>query len=447
MPPRPHDRLRVLLDVSQFGIVQEQRHKAHHRAGIHRVVMHTVRALREAPDVDVALCARERMQATLAFVDEHPELRELPFRIPARKRWGWQLRSRVVDPHDRLGVHPPGALPLRALNRLLFEVNEVLDAWTGPVGLTAFRRADVFHSPVYALPALRDRVRRVRRVRYYLTIYDVIPFRFPEFSSWGGEAWLRHIIERIGPEDNVLAISEHSRRDLLDACPQIAPERVYVTHLAADPERFYPCADPARRAQVRATYGIPDAPYVLSVGTLEPRKNIPHLIRTFAALVRAEQLDDLHLVLTGDRGWDDEAIFAEAGQRPDVRDRIVFTGFVDDADLAPLYTGALVFVYPSFYEGFGLPPLEAMQCGTPVITSNTSSLPEVVGDAGTLVDPRDGDALAQAILEVYRDGEQRAALARRALARARQFTWERFGRQTDCGRVPCGPLSSSVCAA
>jgi glycosyltransferase involved in cell wall biosynthesis len=303
--------------------------------------------------------------------------------------------------------------------------NRVLDVPSGGVGLRTLLRTDVFHSPIYALPPLGDR--RVKRVKHFLTVYDMIPLRFPEFTGWGDA--FRSILGSLRSEDHALVISEYTRGELLDVRPDLDPARVHVTLLAADPERFHPCG-PTQVAAARARYGIPDAPYVLSVGTLQPRKNIPLLIRSFAALVRAGEVGDLHLVLTGRRGWDFDEIFAEAADRQEVRDRIIFTGYVDEADLAPLYSGALVFAYPSLAEGFGLPPLEAMQCGTPVITSNTSSLPEVVGDAGVLVDPRDGDALAQAILDVYRDSDLRADLAARATARARQFTWERYAQQT-----------------
>jgi glycosyltransferase involved in cell wall biosynthesis len=251
----------------------------------------------------------------------------------------------------------------------------------------------------------------------------------PDLFSWGGEAWIRRILNSITPDDWVFAISQRTKDDLLSFHP-IAPERVVVTPLAADPQRFYRCDDAARRAEVRQRYGVPDAPYMLSVGTLEPRKNIPHLIRSFGELVRAERIDDLHLVLTGAKGWDHDQIFAQAGAQGELRDRIVFTGYVADDDLAPLYSGALVFVYPSLYEGFGLPPLEAMQCGTPVITSNTSSLPEVVGDGGIMVDPHDADALAGAMLHLYRDSAARADLAARAVARAGRFSWEAFAART-----------------
>ena len=426
MPQQPDRPIRVLLDISLLGRVHAAPPRSSLRTGIYRVVEQTVRSVAAEPDVRLTLGAHAEGDAAIAYAGAHPEFSRLRIRVAARKRLESRLFAELAARHARVGAFTPGALPLRAVRKALAVTNHALD------GLTANgvrgAGADVFHSPFSPLPPPE---RRVRRVRYVLTVYDIIPLLFPEtVASWGGDRWMRDIVDSIRPEDHVLTISEHSRRDLLNLRRDLAPERVHVTPLAADPERFYPCEDAARVAAARARYGVPDAPYVMALGTLAPHKNIPHLIRAFADLVRAERLDDLHLVLTGAKGWGYDPIFETLGELGDTKDRVVFTGFVDDADLAPLYTGALVFVYPSLYEGFGLPPLEAMQCGTPVITSNTSSFPEVVGDGGVLVDPRDGAALAQAILDVYRDPARRAELAARARARAREFTWQRFGRRT-----------------
>jgi glycosyltransferase involved in cell wall biosynthesis len=147
-------------------------------------------------------------------------------------------------------------------------------------------------------------------------------------------------------------------------------------------------------------------------------------------LIREQKIDDLCLVLTGAKGWDYDRIFGEIANSVDVQDKIILTGYVPDEDLSPLYSGALAFVYPSLYEGFGLPPLEAMQCGTPVITSNTSSLPEVVGDAGIMVAPTDSDALCQAMLDLYCSDALRRDLAQKSLLRAKQFSWQKTTRET-----------------
>jgi glycosyltransferase involved in cell wall biosynthesis len=178
---------------------------------------------------------------------------------------------------------------------------------------------------------------------------------------------------------------------------------------------------------VTSRYGIPgDAQYLLSVNTLEPRKNMQHAIRCFSAMIQAERIRDLHFVLVGTNGWRYEEILATVADCNLASDRIITTGYVPDDDLAPLYSGALAFVYPSLYEGFGLPPLEAMQCGTPVITSNTSALPEVVGDAGIMVTPDDADALCHAMRDMYQRPDLRTASGKRAIERAADFSWDRY---------------------
>ncbi|MDB6077676.1 MAG: glycosyl transferase group 1 [Akkermansiaceae bacterium] len=194
--------------------------------------------------------------------------------------------------------------------------------------------------------------------------------------------------------------------------------------MAAD-DWFRPCEDVVELDAIRARYGIPPGPYLLSVCTLAPHKNLAHVIRCFSRLVAEEGIRDLNLVLVGAKGWNYDSIFNAIDFAPGTRERIIVTGYVPDEDLSPLYSGALAFVFCSLYEGFGLPPLEAMQCGVPVITSNTSSLPEVVGEAGMMVDPSDEDQLCQAMLDVYEDSDLRTSLKSKSVARAAQSSWER----------------------
>jgi glycosyltransferase involved in cell wall biosynthesis len=194
--------------------------------------------------------------------------------------------------------------------------------------------------------------------------------------------------------------------------------------LAAERTIFYRCEDQERIARVRRQYGIPEGPFVLGVNTPDPRKNVPHAIHAFARAAREGHGIPAAFVLTGSTGPGSDRIQQTIAEYPDLTGRIIRAGYVPDEDLAPLYSDAAVFVYSSIYEGFGLPPLEAMQCGTPVITSNTSSLPEVVGDGGVILDPDDLDGLADAILRLSRNADRREALRQRALARAATFSWE-----------------------
>jgi len=260
-------------------------------------------------------------------------------------------------------------------------------------------------------------------------VYDLIAIQSPEYFTQHHTQLIKRVIRNIDKNNFVTTISKSTKDDLCEYCG-IESDRVFVTHLAASAS-FHPCSDQDLIARTRQQYGIPDGPYALSLCTLEPRKNIDHLIRCFRRLAREQAIPDLNLVLVGTRGWKFGRIMAEIEDSTDLGDRLITTGYVPDDDLAPLYSGAEMFVYPSLYEGFGLPPLEAMQCGVPVITSNTSSLPEVVGDAGRMVDPRDEDALCQAMLDIHRSQQLREALSGKSLAQAARFSWARCATQTE----------------
>jgi glycosyltransferase involved in cell wall biosynthesis len=252
---------------------------------------------------------------------------------------------------------------------------------------------------------------------------------FPQFFEFKEDHLLNKILDSLAPDNWAICISDSTKNDLCNKFPKIDPSRVFVTPLAAS-ELFYPCNDFEQISLIRKKYNIPDAPYILSLSTLEPRKNIDHTIRCFAHLSQQEHIKDLSLVLVGTKGWDYNKIFEEISNNNSLQDRIIVTGYVADEDLAALYSGAMAFVYPSFYEGFGLPPLEAMQCGIPVITSNTSSLPEVVGDAGIMVSPTDTDALCQSMLEIYNNPSLRKTMSLRSIERSKQFSWEKCTQET-----------------
>jgi glycosyltransferase involved in cell wall biosynthesis len=179
-------------------------------------------------------------------------------------------------------------------------------------------------------------------------------------------------------------------------------------------------------AAVRSRYRLPEG-YVLFVGSVERRKNLRGLLQAYARLLETDVACPLVIVGTRRRGAGE---IGRTLQELHLEESVIFTGYVPDADLPAIYTGADLFVFPSLYEGFGLPPLEAMACGTPVVCSNAASLPEVVGDAAIMVDPYDVEGLAEAMLRVLTDADLREHLRRKGLERARQFTWERTARET-----------------
>jgi glycosyltransferase involved in cell wall biosynthesis len=258
-----------------------------------------------------------------------------------------------------------------------------------------------------------------------VTAYDLSFLRYPEAFNRANRLYLaRFVPPSLRRADRVIAISEHTRRDVIELC-EVPPERVTTIHLAAD-GRFHP-ADPVAVARFRAVWGLPER-FILYLGTLQPRKNVATLVRAYARL-RAGGFDSHALVLAGGKGWQYEAIFALVRELGVERD-VLFPGYVPENEQALWYTAADLFAYPSLYEGFGLQLLEAMACGTPVVTSNSSSLPEVVGDAGVLVEPMDVEGLASALRGVLEDDERRARLREAGLARAREFSWRRMAQET-----------------
>ena len=284
---------------------------------------------------------------------------------------------------------------------------------------------DIYHALYDPVP---DEVRRLRSVSRFQTVYDIIPIKFPEYCSRGSVRQLERIVSSIDEKTNVLCISQHTKDDLCELTG-MDPGRAFVTYLAAS-DMFRRCTDREELERVLGRYGLWGFPYILGLSTLEPRKNVATVIRSFAGIVRENAIPDLRLVLVGQKGWKCEGIFAELEADPALRKRVILTGYLPDEDLPAIYTGATAFLYLSFYEGFGLPPLEAMQCGVPVITSNASSLPEVVGDAGILVAHEDEDAVAQAVIDIHASCRLSERLSEAGMRRTRKFSWSKCAEQT-----------------
>jgi len=277
---------------------------------------------------------------------------------------------------------------------------------------------DVFYSPDFVLPPTR------RSTRTLLTVHDLSFLRYPETFVPKLRRYLEHAVPRsIARADLVLADSAHTRSDLTSLF-DVPPDKVQVLYGGVHP-RFQPQPEPEETERIRARYSLGEQPYVPRVGTIQPRKNYVRLIQAFARL-QTRRPADLQLVIAGGRGWLHQDIFAEAEKHGD---RAHILGFVNEADLPALYRNAALFAFPSLYEGFGFPVLEAMACGVPVVCSDASSLPEVAGDAALLVNPLDTGALSEAMARALEDADLRQEMIARGLARATRFTWERAARQ------------------
>ncbi|MBE3560622.1 MAG: glycosyltransferase family 4 protein [Ktedonobacteraceae bacterium] len=298
-------------------------------------------------------------------------------------------------------------------------------AWEQWMAPAAAQRAgvDLYHIPYFAPPLLM-------RTPTVVTIHDVIPLRLAAYRSSARVKTYTALIARAAARaDMIITVSEHARRDIMDALT-LPPERVRVTYEAAG-EQYRPVSDPAELARVRARYGLSER-YVFYLGGLDQRKNVPQLVRAFARVYRLLGDPNLQLFISGDpdrqRGPlfpDPRPVAAELGIT-----RQVLCRFVEEEDKPAVYSAASLFVFPSLYEGFGLPPLEALACGAPVVCSNRTSLPEVVGDAAITVDPQECEALAEAMHRVLAHSALQADLRVRALEQAAKFSWRRTAEET-----------------
>jgi len=266
------------------------------------------------------------------------------------------------------------------------------------------------------------------------TVYDVIPIIHPQFfEEQAVKGFFHEKLKYFTKDTEVIVISQYTKNDLCNVCTALDPDNVHVIYPGLRPSIKEKAEDshPISDNSVFYKYNVPRNPYVLSLCTVEPRKNLPFLIKTFANLIESrEDLKDLNLVIAGRIGWKEEHFKEAYSLIKKHNKRIFLTGVIAEEDLTALYKNATAFIYPSFYEGFGLPVIEAMAFGVPTITSNTSSLPEAAGDAAILIDPTNNDELADAILKVYNSDSLRAEMKEKSLANVKRFSWDENVQKT-----------------
>ncbi|WP_410508128.1 glycosyltransferase family 1 protein [Methanosarcina hadiensis] len=277
---------------------------------------------------------------------------------------------------------------------------------------------DIIHSPENATPFLKIKPKKI------ITVHDITPFLFPgSFSSLTLFRYRLLFRRTLKTADKIISDSYNTKRDLINYF-NVPDEKISVVHLGID-EKFR-VLDVNTVDRIREKYSL-NYPFILYVGTLEPRKNIPTLIKAFCEIKNKNSIHKL--VIAGKKGWKYKDIFNMIDELH-LRDEIIFTDYVPYEDLPGLYNAADLFVYPSLYEGFGFPPLEAMACGCPVITSNSSSLPEVVGDAGLMFDPYNYLELKLKICDILTNSHLRDDLVKKGLKRVADFSWNKCSRET-----------------
>jgi glycosyltransferase involved in cell wall biosynthesis len=420
---------KILLDIAFLGLGFDQKSAGR---GVQRVVKKLFDGLIRSGFFDLSFVATSCLAGTYDF-----------------------LRANSIEPEEKLGYNPRQLSRSRVARHLTRKIHLTINDRTllargsrktkslavhwltkGEANIDSrfLTGANIYHTPHtnYPLLPFPSAVQKMRRVKKFITIHDLLVVTHPKFFAKDFRPYFKEMRQYLSETAFAFCTSESVRTDVLELT-SLQPERVFVAPLAADRDLFYPVSDAQTRAAMLKELGIPDAPYFLALSVPEPHKNFGHLIRCFGELIQSEELSHHNLVIVGRNAAGNPLITDALAKYPKLAGRVLTPGFVPDEKLAAIYSGATAFLFPSLAEGFGLPPLEAMQCGVPVISSNTTSMPEVVGDAGILLPPTDVDGWCQEILKISRDERLRAELAAKSLARVKLFSWERFIEATILG--------------
>ncbi|MFP4460265.1 MAG: glycosyltransferase family 4 protein [Candidatus Zixiibacteriota bacterium] len=272
---------------------------------------------------------------------------------------------------------------------------------------------DIIHGPNFYLPLLN-------KIPSIVTIHDMSAILFPKQHTFIHRLSQKMLYPSANSANAIICVSSSTAADLIKLKPGLE-NKIHTIHSGIE-KRFSP---DIRDDRISSKYNLPDK-FILFLGTLEPRKNLNGLLRAFSKI---RNKIPHRLVIAGGIGWKNSTIFDEL-DRLGIKNYVHFPGYIDDKDLPSLYRSASIFVYPSFYEGFGLPPLEAMACGIPTITSNISSMPEIAGEAAMQVDPHSADSLADAILQIAQNPELATNLAHKGIKKAQEFTWDKTAQKT-----------------
>jgi glycosyltransferase involved in cell wall biosynthesis len=409
--------MKVIFDISSVGDNPKT------RTGVARTAWTLADLLHQKLGNDLSFSATGSIEASLQterLLNAHPHLHSAIDPVSSLARNINGLNKQISTKNSSNSIQKIQQLTLSNFSRLLNITRQ-------PIDKQKLAQADLFHS---TYPRIPQQVRSALPHRHLQTVYDLTPLILNEkYFPPGLRGINQRLIDTIQPDDWVTTISEATRNDLL-ARRKLNPERVTTVYLAASPELFYPISDKTAIEVVKQKYAFPEGNYFLSLHSLAPHKNMEHLIACFKKIISQQKTQDLHLVICGGNK-EAGALMAKANHLTAADLKFIhFTGFVDDKDLAAIYSDAIGFIFPSLYEGFGLPVLEAMQCGCPVISSNTSSLPEVVGAAGFLVSPTDEDTLCECMLKLYRSSELRANYTQLSLDRSALFSWQKTVDET-----------------
>ena len=417
-------KIKLIFNAS---ILSYDYQKTSSRSGIFFVAWNILQEMLKHDDIEIYFYAsRSLMYGLKNFKESNPKYANIPILgkfTPINYFLGileyWKYNCRKLDKKDNLFKKIVRFVTIRIL-RMAYK-HKCIDK-SLKIELNKY---SVFFSPDNAAP--KD-ILEYPQIKKFTFLHDAIPIVLKDyfFQMKISTSWFKDVYDALNKNDYYFTNSEHTKQDFLKYCDNLNPEHITTTLLGAN-EKFYQVTDENVIKSIKKKYNIPeDKKFVFSLCTLEPRKNLIFAVKNFVKFIKENNIDDLIFVMGGGH-WQLflETLNKELDGLGEYKNKIISTGYIDDDDLAALYSASEMFVYTSLYEGFGMPVLEAMQCGCACITSNVTSIPEVIGDAGIQINPKSDEEMVEAYKKMYYDKDFKDECRKKALERAKLFSWKK----------------------
>lgn len=419
-----HKKINVLYDAT---VLINGTANAPARSGVYFVVYNILIEMLKREDFNVTLyCEKKQANLVLEIIKKDEILRKVPIAEYSNLdkliiKWEkLKYDNKINQGNKIIRVFIKTILKLLNLFSNLINTLNINNTYK-----KLFSNFDIFFEPCGGIPI---EIKNVRNIKKYSILYDIIPIIFPENypEMKNKKSWFYKLIKSLNKNDFYFAISDYTKQDYIKNIKDVNPNN--ITSIPLSTGLMYERENNIHKINsVKEKYNIPkDKKYLFSLCTLEPRKNLIFAVKNFIEFVKRNNINDFVFVMGGGH-WDlfiqklDDSI----DNLQEYKDKIIKIGYVDDEDMSALYSGAEMFVFPSVYEGFGMPILEAMKCGCPVITSNVTSMPEVIGDCGIQINPEDDEDLIKAFEKMYFDNDFRQKYIEKGIERGKEFTWER----------------------
>jgi glycosyltransferase involved in cell wall biosynthesis len=417
-------KIKLLCEIDYFCKVTLEPNE---RTGVFNTIKFILKEISQRDDVDLTLCSH---QYPISFFEKrflkiYPEFKGI------KNFWlgSFRDKAKYFNQAKAYEYRQKYKKDKKLSNKILYVLFKLFRGLSKVVPNFKDKRISQFDYYLSLSKPIPNIVNAHKKVKKAIFIHDLIPIKFPEFFEIKNKKSKQktlnkfsEIFNSIKKETLIICNSEYTKKDLLEVYPKFQDNKIIVAYCGVDKNKFFYTKN--KNIKTLDKYKIPNAaPYFLSLTSMNPRKNTAFIIESFAKFLQQNPKTKINLVLAGKFDWNTDAIFQQIEKNFEFKNRIIITGFIDEKDVNDIYNNAYAFVYPSLYEGFGLPVLEAMQCGLPIITSNTTSLPEVAGDAGILIDPTNKEKLVKAFEKLYKDKKFRKTLIEKALNRAKRFDW------------------------